>query len=310
MIVEKVLEAKQAKIKQWPVKSNRASELGHDCIKYLVLNRTRWQEKSIHDAQLQMIFDMGNAVESLVLTDLKEAGFTVVEQQRPFSWEEYNITGSIDAKIIVNERLYPLEIKSSAPNPFNSVNSAQDMFNHKYHYMRKYPAQLTLYMLMDGKDEGVFLFKNKSTGELKEIWMSLDYEFAESLIKKAETINKHIADGTLPEPIDYDENICGDCAFRHICLPDRIGKEIEQINDEELVELLTRYEALKESAKEYKQIDDRIGEIVKGKEKILAGDYYIEGKWCERTNYKIPDDLKEKYAMKSPYWRKSIARIE
>ena len=231
MIVEKILEAKGKKIKQWPVNANRASELGHECLRYLVLNRTRWQEKSPHDARLQMIFDMGRMVEDAVQQDLREAGFTIVEQQRPFSWPEYQITGSIDMKLVIDGDVFPCEVKSAAPHAFNSINSVQDMLSHKWAYMRKYPAQLTLYLLMDSKDRGLFLFKNKSTGEMKEIWVDLDYEFAESLVKKAEAINKHVADGTLPEPMEYSENICGDCAFQHICLPDRIGKEVEVTDD-------------------------------------------------------------------------------
>ena len=164
MIVEKVLEAKTQKIKQWPVNANRASELGHECLKYLVLNRTRWQEKGLHDARLQMIFDMGRMVEDVVQQDLREAGFTIVEQQRPFSWAKYQITGSIDCKLAVDGKVYPTEIKSAAPYSFDSINSIEDIRRHKYHYMRKYLAQLTLYLLMDGNDRGLFLFKNKSTG--------------------------------------------------------------------------------------------------------------------------------------------------
>jgi len=310
MIVEKILEAKERKIKQYPVNANRASELGHECLRYLVLNRTRWQEKTLHDARLQMIFDMGRAVEDLVFQDLKEAGFTIVEQQRPFSWAKYQITGSIDFKLAIDGKVYPTEVKSAAPNPFASINSVADMLKHKYPYMRKYPAQLTLYLLMDNKDEGLFLFKNKSTGEYKEIWMDLDYEFAESLVQKAETINKHVAEGTLPEPMEYDEDICSDCGFAHICLPDRIGKEVEVSQDGELLGLVTRYFELKPGAKEFDGVNKRINELVQGREKILVGDYFIEGKWIERKVYHVPDDVKAKYEDTSQSWQKKIIPIE
>lgn len=309
MIVEKVLEAKQAKIKQWPVNANRASELGHECLRYLVLNRTRWQEKALHDARLQMVFDMGRMVEDLVFQDLREAGFTIVEQQRPFSWAKYQITGSIDFKLAIDGQVYPAEVKSAAPHAFASINSVQDMLRHKYPYMRKYPAQLTLYLLMDGKDKGVFLFKNKSTGELKEIWMDLDYNFAESLIQKAEAINKHVIEGTLPEPIEYKEDVCGECAFVHICMPERIGKEVEISDDTELLELISRYETLKPGAKEFDEVDKRITEIVKGREKILVGDWFIEGKWMERTSYEVPPEVKQQYKTTTQYWKKNIMRV-
>jgi len=66
MIVEKVIESKQRKIKGYPVNSNRASDLGVPCVRYHVLNRTRWQEKSLHDVGLQFVFDMGNEIEEIV----------------------------------------------------------------------------------------------------------------------------------------------------------------------------------------------------------------------------------------------------
>ena len=310
MIVEKVLEAKERKIEQWPITANRASELGHECLRYLVLNRTRWQEKTLHGARLQMIFDMGRMVEDLVSQDLREAGFTVVEQQRSFSWAKYQITGSIDFKLSIDGKVYPTEVKSAAPHPFGSINSVVDMLHHKYHYMRKYPAQLTLYLLMDNKEEGLFLFKNKSTGELKEIWMDLDYDFAETLVKKAEAINRHVAEGTLPEPMEYNEDICSECAFVHICMPDRIGKEVEVTDDSALLELVTRYMELKPGAKEFDEVNERITKLVQGREKILVGDYFIEGKWVERKVYHVPDEVRLKYADTSQSWQKKIMRVE
>ena len=99
MIVEKVLESKEREIKQWPVNSNRASQLGHECVRYHVYERTRWQEKSLHGVGLQMVFDMGREIEEIVLKELREAGFQIHEGQRAFSWPEYGITGSIDGKI-------------------------------------------------------------------------------------------------------------------------------------------------------------------------------------------------------------------
>jgi len=310
VIVEKVLEAKARKIKQWPVNSNRASELGNECLKYLVLNRTRWEEKTLHNAKLQMIFDMGKMVEESVMQDLREAGFVIVEQQRPFSWAKYQITGSIDCKIAIDGKTYPTEIKSAAPFSFNSINSIEDMKRHKWHYMRKYPAQLTLYLLMDGKDRGLFIFKNKSTGELKEIFLDLDYDFAESLIKKAEAINKHVAEGTLPEPMEYSEEICADCPFVHLCLPDRIGKEVEIVEDGRLLELLNRYAELKPVAKEYEDVDSQIKKLVEGREKIIVGNFFIEGKWVDRKVYNIPTEIKNQYETISRYWKKQIINMD
>jgi hypothetical protein len=212
-------------------------------------------------------------------------------------------------KLAINGDVFPCEVKSAAPNAFASINSVQDMLHHKWAYMRRYPAQLTLYLLMDNKERGLFLFKNKSTGELKEIWMDLDMDFAESLVQKAEAINKHVAEGTLPSPMEYQEDICGDCGFVHICLPDRIGKEVEISDNTELLELVIRYNTLKPGAKEFDEVNDRINKIVEGKEKILVGDWFIEGKWQARMSYEIPAEIKAQYQKPGQFWRKNIIPI-
>jgi len=184
MIVEKILAAKQKKIRQYPVNANRASELGNPCVRYHVLNRTRWQEKTLHDIGLQFVFDLGSEIEQIALKELAEAGIIIYEQQRAFEWKEYQITGHVDGFIMpdpTENKTYPLEIKSMSPYVWQNVNNIGDMMHGRYPYLRKYSAQLNMYMLMKGIDKGVFLLKNKVTGAYKEIWMNLDYDLGEKL---------------------------------------------------------------------------------------------------------------------------------
>jgi CRISPR/Cas system-associated exonuclease Cas4 (RecB family) len=299
MIVEKVYEYKRSQIKQYPVNANRASSLGHPCTRYLVFDRTRWEEKTLHNERLQMIFDLGNDIEQRVLKDLTEAGLSIIEQQRSFSWPEYQITGHIDAKCLIDAKAYPLEIKSTSPFVFDKINSIDDMLKSKYAYMKAYPGQMMLYLLMDNKERGFFLLKNKVTGAMKEIPVDLDYDIGEALLQKATAINTHVANKTLPDPIEYDENVCSDCGYNHICTPDRIGKEVEIIDNEELEELLKRYEELKPSTKEYDEIDKRISEIVNGKEKLLVGGWFITGKEQTRKAFTVKE---------GKFWVKKIQR--
>jgi CRISPR/Cas system-associated exonuclease Cas4 (RecB family) len=307
MIVEKIIESKERKIKQYPVNSNRASDLGIPCVKYHVLNRTRWQEKKLHDVGLQFVFDMGNEIEEIVLRELAEAGVKVIEQQRSFEWKEYGITGHIDGKILSDGQIYPMEIKSCSPYVFKALNSINDLKNGKYGYLRKYPVQLNLYLLMDGKEKGVFLFKDKTSGAIKEIWMDVDYDLGEETIKRAEAINGHIKAGTMPEPIN-DELWCNGCPFAHVCLPEQIGKEVE-IDTGELATMLDRLEELKPIVKEYDEIDEQVKELVKGREKVIAGNYFITGKYYQRKSYDIPSDLKAQFEKITQYWKTTIKRL-
>lgn len=307
MIIEKILEAKEKKIKQYPVNANRASELGVPCVRYHVFNRTRWQEKSLHNVGLQMVFDMGNEIERITMKDLAEAGIDVFEQQRSFDWKEYQITGHIDGMVSVDGKLYPLEIKSCSPYVFKAINSINDLTHGKYSYLRKYPTQLNLYMLMKGIEQAVFIFKDKSSGAYKEIWMELDYDLGEETLKRAEAVNQHIKDGTVPEGINNDL-WCSGCAFAHICLPVQIGKEVE-IDTGELATLLDRMEELKPAVDEYGELDDQVKALTEGKDKILAGDWFVTGKWYERKSYEVPAEIKAQYEKVTKYWRRKVEKV-
>lgn len=309
MIIEKIIESKERKIQGYPVNSNRASDLGHPCLKYHVLNRTRWQEKSLHDVRLQQIFDLGNDFEEIVLRELAAAGVKTVEQQRSFSWPEYSITGHIDAQVVTDEGIFPMEIKSCSPYVFKSINTIDDLKRGKYLYLRKYPVQLNLYMLMGAKEKGVFIFKEKTSGQYKEIWMDIDYDLGEETLKRAEVINKHVATGTMPEPCEYSPETCDECPFTHLCLPDRIGSAPEMIDSAELEGILTRLEELKPLAKEYDVLDDQKKIILEGREKVLCGNYFITGKWMERKSYQVPDEIKKQYPVTTRYWKSTIMNV-
>ncbi len=308
MLVEKIIEAKASKARVYPVHSNRASKLGHPCVRYLVYERTRWQDKKVPSPDLILRFEIGEEFEKQAIRDLQEAGFTVIEQQKAFFWKEYNITGHIDAKVLIDGKACPLEVKSMSPTIFAKINTLDDMKNAKWAYLRQYPAQMTLYLLLDEKERGVMLLKDKSSGAYKEIWVDLDFVFGEELIRKAEQINHHVANNTLPDRID-DESICSNCEYEHICLPEIKREEINIVDDQSLAELLERYWELRPIAKEFEEIDKLITEKVKQVEKALVGQFLVSGSWRETTRYKVPKEVQAQYAIKERYWVKKIAKI-
>lgn len=299
-IVQGVIEAKAKKIEQWPVKSNRASQMGHPCERFLVYERTHWQEKALHDVGLQFVFDEGRVHEKAVLRDLEDAGFQIIEQQKAFSWDRYQITGHTDGKIIDDGTAIPFEIKSMSDWAWRATNSIEDMFKSKAHYMKMYPGQLMLYELMDDKEIGFFILKNKTSGFLKQINVPLDFEYAESLIQKAERINRHVDDGTLPDRIPYEDNICGQCAYEHICLPDAMRQQTLLV-DSEFELKLDRRARLKETKDEYEEIDKEIREAVREKPEVICGNWKITGKWIEKKEYTVPVNM---------YWQTQITKLK
>lgn len=296
MLIEKIVEAKQAKIRLRPCHTNRASSLGHPCERKLVFDRTKWQEATLHDVGLQFIFDEGNLQETAVLKDLAEAGWHVIEQQRDYEWKEYQITAHLDGKIVL-DRAYTLEIKSMNPYTFTQIHTAQDILQSRKHYIRAYAAQGQIYMLLSNSEKMVFVFKNKSTGQLKEIWMDLDYQYAEELIQKAARINRHVNAGTIPDPIAWNEDICGRCPFAHICLPEARRDALDMTDDPELELKLKRRAEIGPIRKEYEELDDEVKSAVKEKPKVVVGDFLITGKWIEPKG-------------KPKYWKSTIDLLQ
>lgn len=244
-----------------------------------------------------------------MIRELAEARIKTIEQQRSFAWPEYQITGHIDAQVMTDDGIFPMEIKSCSPFVFKSIDTIEDLKRGKYLYLRKYPVQLNLYMLMTGKEKGVFLFKEKTSGQYKEIWMDLDYEMGEETLKRAEAINRHVAAKTMPEPIEYSPETCDECAYAHLCLPDRIGAAPEIIDSAELESILLRMDELKPLAKEYDELDAEKKRLLEGREKVLCGNYFITGKWVERKSYNVPDEIKKQYPAISRYWKSTIINV-
>lgn len=292
-IPKAITETKVKKIKIYPCHINRASSLGDPCERRLVLERTSWQEKKPHDVGLQYVFDEGNLQERAVLNDLEEAGIRIIEQQRDFSWKEYQITGHIDGKISVDGKTPPLEIKSMSPNIWRTMETEDDL--KRYPWTDRYRAQIQLYLLMAEEEEGILILKNKSTGQLKQINIALDYEFAESLIQKAERINDHVKNDTLPNYVE-DKSLCAECAFVHICCPKiEYGEELEIVNDAELIEMLNRREVLIPLKKEYEQLDKEIKAFIGDRENIMAGEWHLTVKESERKGYTVESSVVKRF---------------
>ena len=295
-IVKPVLEMKVKNSKRYPCYVNRASGLGYavpvleGCLRRGVYERTKWEEKELPDERLLVIFGEGNLHEKAIMADLAAAGIQIIEQQGAFEWKEYQISGHIDGALIVEGKAVPVEIKSSAPSSFDAIHCFEDL--KKKSWLRSYMCQISLYMLFKNIDQGIMLFKNKSTGQLKQINVQLDYELAEACIKAAETINKHIADKTLPDRITNRET-CRDCPFKLTCLPEiNFGTELKIADDPEFEKRINRWAELKDAETEceeaWKVIRSRAeATATKGELKMLIGKWQLSGKADSRGAFRL-----------------------
>ena len=310
-----LLDAQTAKsIKSWPHEWNRASEAGHPCVRFLVLSRTSNHLRALHDVGLQRIFDEGKIQEKALFREIEDAGLKVINQQRPYSEASVQLKGTVDGLLDLEVQKPPLELKSCSPNVFAAIRdmAPEDMLRAKYSWIRKYPAQILLYMLMEGSELGLMVFKNKTTGEKCQKVFRLEgamLEYTESILKKLEAVNAHVAAGTEPEAKLIDD--CKGCAFcKTACFPGAdYGPGIDILDDPELSVKLDRRGELEPLAKEFDGLDKEIKDGFKGKPGAVVGGWMIESKGYETTQYDIPKEIKAGYAVKKQAYRTSIERL-
>jgi len=302
---------KATKIRVGNTTSNRASMLGEECVRKIVYERTRSQDKKLHDVGLQMIFDAGNVIEDAALNDLREAGFRIVHQQRDLAIQNLNITGHIDAAIETVDGLVPIDVKSMSQHVWASIKSPEDFFSHKLSHVNKYPAQILLYAHMMGAEYGVLYCVNKTTFEPRDFWFrTADFiDYINDLKAKAVTVNDHIADKTLPDRIK-DQRHCPTCAFAHVCFPDKdFGPGVQMIEDSELLAKLERWHETLGVSDEHEELDQEIKDqfkksalktMSKAADGVMAerletqiGSFLLTVTKQERKSWEVPDIVKK-----------------
>lgn len=288
-INERLSAAKQKKIKVYPCRNLRASNIGHPCERFLYLLVTRWEEQQPHDVGLQNVFDLGNTLEAHTINNLKEAGYEVITPtQWSFQINRPLITGREDLRIKdENGELIPVEVKGISPFEFEKLNTVDDFLQSKKYYIRQYPAQLQIYMYHFGKMYGFFALTNKLTGETKMIRMDFDWDMADSLLKKAERIYKAIEDKKEPDAVE-DMTMCDGCKLAHVCGVHR-GIEPDVEMDGELNDLIVKKYDLKKYADKYSEVDKAIKSKVGERDKVITGDYLVWRKCIHKKSYTVPE---------------------
>lgn len=151
-----------------------ASEVAHDCMRYLVYQQCDWDKAKQTEDNLLLVFHEGNIQEDNLLLELQKAGIRVKDLQVSIKIGEANISGKLDCVAEVEGTdgkiaNVPVEIKSMSDIVYNSINTVEDF--KKYPWTRKYYGQMQSYLKNDAWffEYGYFLAKNKSTGAIKLI---------------------------------------------------------------------------------------------------------------------------------------------
>lgn len=286
---------------QEAVHTNRASNLGHPCELYLVLERTKWTQRKAPDLGLLKIFRRGKKLEPLIRRDLEDMGYQIEAVQQGKFWKEPNISGHIDLRVArrAGRPSVLTELKTVSSAHFQQLQTADDILKHRHHYVRAWLAQLQIYQLLEGEEEALFILHEPSWNDYRAIQVFLDFDFAESLVQKAERVNAHVLAGTEPEPLT-EADVCERCPyFGTACYPPLIVQEGEFVNDPELEAKIQRWLDLKAAKSEYDELDKAIKGRFKAVEKARCGPFSVTGKEVYRRGYAVGD---------TQYWKTEIVR--
>lgn len=271
-----------------------------DCKRQMVYSILDWDKKDTPDDGLLSLFEAGKKEENNIIKMLLDLGFEVINQQNPINIKnrkgEIICTGRIDGKIVYKGLKIPYEIKSMNDYSFQQLNTIEDFEKSPLH--RKYIKQLQLYLIGNEIEVGMFIISNFR--QIKLIPVYLDYGLCEKITQQLESAWEFVKQKKYPDPIAYNPKICDWCPWEFLCTKQVTNKPAEFIQNKELEDLLNRRAELEPSAKEYKEIDERIKAPFKknGVLNVVVGTKWeIIGKKQQRTNYNtalLSDEEKDK----------------
>lgn len=296
-----------------------ASEIGHDCERYLVYQQCRGEDAQPTDDDLLLVFNEGDNQERQLIIDLQKANIKVKDLQLRFTVKSINLSGKLDLiaelKDSKGEMFFaPVEVKSMHPSVYASIETVADL--KKYPWTRKYYAQLMFQLQNDNWSYpfGYFLCKNKSTGEIKVIKdfdgssvVKFNQEYYNELIEKGKrvfkvvTANKIIQSQLIltddesekealksqmkyPDRIKYDLKVCGGCKYAHICIANIIDSNTKTLS-ESAVATVKEYIRAKQQREIYSAADKEYKSADAGMKKIfpLVEDLYTSEEFIVQT---------------------------
>lgn len=266
-----------------PQYTNRASGIGHPCLRKLYYDRAEWQNRAPWPLDTLRRFREGKRHEQLAIDDLGAAGYRWTHGQTPAFFSDLSLSCTVEGYLedIETGARILAEIKSMDPHPFAGATSIDHLRESLFY--RGYLYQLTTYMRAVDETEAIFVLRNRSTGEMRFLSYEFDPTVWEDTVEKCKRVNAAVGKKEPPDRIDQAERkrVCSYCPFSHICLPDITNEKggILFLEDAPGLEAkIARKFEIDAQAKEHKALSEEIRELTRGLDGVVCGEFLIEGK--------------------------------
>lgn len=175
------------------------------CSRAVYFEFKKYPRKEI-EARILRIFDNGDYTHMRIMNVLFSSGVVrAVEIKIP---PQDIISGRADAIIEIEAKLYILEIKSCSHYKFEKLSRPES----------DHIKQVQLYLHYFKIPQGIIIYEDKNTQNLKEFVLKYDPELVQNILKDFEILREQIKQNVLPDiPKDIEIWRCQYCEYRDEC---------------------------------------------------------------------------------------------
>lgn len=296
-----------ANITSWKPRTNNASQIS-SCRLMMWYARMRSEDRAKWNTWVEATVEDGKHEERLIVQELMEDGWEIEAGQAQVDIKDAKgrtiLTGKIDGKIRWEGHKVPFEIKRLQPYVFKQVQEKGLPMLLLRSWTRKYLWQIQTYLYQHSEPRGILICSD-GMGHKIFLPVSLDLSEMETILKTCEAVEDAVQANLPPPPLPlFDPDLCGRCAWQHICPVERGGVGAEIITDDEIVELLEERDRSKEGRAAYEAADKRVKDLLKERARVVvAGRWLVTGGWKERS-------VSAKPASVSRFWQSKIERMD
>lgn len=159
------------------------------------------------EPRILRLFDHGNYIHELIIKAL--SGQNVLRGDEINIPANNLISGRADALIQVDDHDYVVDIKSINSMSFRTLHEPSE----------EYIYQLQLYLHFFQIEQGILLYVNKDTQDLKEFLIEYDTDLCHKLLDDLERLGLKIQANQVPERLnDWPSNSqCRYCQYKEVC---------------------------------------------------------------------------------------------